>query len=104
MPIHKSAEDVERFWAAVDNEDIKTLSECFDENTELASRVDLDDAVAQNLVKSTRCMLEHGVDPNEAVNVINGLGKCRSMEIFSMLLEFGMDFKPFGADLLRYVL
>lgn len=101
MSTVKPSWDGDGFWAAVDTEDVETLERFFKEDNTLATSISLDSAVAQNLVKSTRCMLEHGVDPNNSVGVREGLGDCRSIEVFRLLLEFKMDFKPLGADLLR---
>lgn len=56
--------DSDGFWTAVDTEDVETIERFFKEDDTLASCIELDQAVAQNSVKSTRCVLEHGVDIN----------------------------------------
>ena len=42
----------------------------------------------------THCLLELGADPND-VGILS-MRKCHSLDIFTLLAEFGLDFKKGG--------
>ena len=49
-------------------------------------------AIIKGWVEATRCLLEQGVDP-KMMSLIILAKQCRSVAIFQLLAEFGMDFK-----------
>lgn len=56
-------------------------------------------SICKGWLVATRCLAELGVDPSQIPLI--SIKHCRSLEIFKLLAEFGVDFKVEGNDILE---
>lgn len=85
----------------VDNEDTESLNRFF-KDSKLAGLVDLVTPVQQGLAKSTRCFLQNGVQIRDGLIFYMALSQSRSIAVFPVLREFGMDFTRCGSRVLVF--
>lgn len=91
--IEKSREAaLEKCWTACEAGYLSQIKESFEHLGDINVKRLLRRTIERNWLEATRCLLEQGADPNTFGSIM--LSKdCRSLAMFQLLGEFGMDYQ-----------
>jgi hypothetical protein len=90
---------IDKCWAACEAGDVSTIKELYQTGLLPNLVAIMAGACNEGWLVATRCLLELGADPNEMPTF--SLSACRSLDMFKLLAEFGMDLKLEGNNIVE---